>query len=153
MGMSPAINIVRADLDDVPNLVPLYRRFFVEDAIEVAPREIEANLEQMLGDPRAAVFMTIADGQICGIASASLTCGVEFGWVAEIEDLFVEPEYRRQGLARRLIEAVLKWTKDRGAHRTILVITPEAEQAHSLTALYTKFGFVRSDRILMYRRI
>ena len=144
-------DITRAGSDDVQDLVPLYERFFAEDAIEVARPEIEANLRQMLADDRAAVFVATADRQVVGLSSASLTCGVEFGWAAEIEDLFVVPKRRGQGIARRLVEVALEWADDRGARQTILVITPEAEEAQSLTALYSKFGFVRSDRVLMYR--
>ena len=131
--------------------MPLYERFFVEDAIEVGRVEIEVNLRRMLADDRAAVFIAIADRQVVGLASASLTCGVEFGWAAEVEDLFVVPERRGQGLARRLIETALEWANDRGVRQTSLVITPEAEEAQSLTTLYSKFGFVRSDRVMMYR--
>ena len=149
--MTSTFDITRAGLDDVPDLVPLYERFFAEDAIKLARPKIEANLRQMLADDRAAVFVATADGQAVGLASASFTCGVEFGWAAEIEDLFVVPKRRGQGLARQLIEIALKWADDRGARQSYLVITPEAEDAQSLTALYSKFGFVRSDRVLMYR--
>ncbi|MCA0962481.1 GNAT family N-acetyltransferase [Salipiger bermudensis] len=149
--MTTTFSITRAALDDVPNLVPLYERFFAEDAITVARPEIEANLRQMLADDRAAVFVAMAGGEAVGLASGSLTCGVEFGWAAEMEDLFVVPESRGQGLARRLVEVTLAWADERGARQTLLVITPEAEEAQSLTALYAKFGFVRSDRVLMYR--
>lgn len=149
--MSSSVDIIRAGLHDVQGLVPLYERFFAEDAIEVAHTDIADNLKQMLADKRAAVFIATTGGQVLGLASASLTCGVEFGWAAEIEDLFVLPEHRGQGLARQLIDAALRWADEWGARQIILIITPEAEEAQSLTALYAKFGFVRSDRILMYR--
>ncbi|NIZ09496.1 GNAT family N-acetyltransferase [Pseudooceanicola sp. HF7] len=149
--MTSTFNIMRAGLNDIPELIPLYERFFAEDAIKIARPEIEANLRQMLADDRASVFVATANGSAIGLASASLTCGVEFGWAAEIEDLFVVPERRGQGLARQLIELVLEWADDSGVRQSYLVITPEAEHAQSLTALYSKFGFVRSNRVLMYR--
>lgn len=149
--MSPAITVRAAALADLDRLVPLYRAFFDEDGITTPTPAIRANLAGMLSDPRARVFMAEMAEAPLGLASGTLTHGVEFGCAAELEDLYICPEARGQGLARRLARAVLDWADARGAQETYLVITPEAEADQGLTRFYEKLGFARSGRITMFR--
>ena len=150
--MTETAAVLRAAQEaDADSLAALYAEFFAEDAIEADPAALAANIRQMIGDPRACLWVAEEAGTLVGLASASLTFGVEFGCAAEIEDLYVAPAARGRGHARRLFEAALAWSEAQGAAEILLVITPEAEAAQSLTALYGKFGFRDSRRILMYK--
>lgn len=140
-----------AEFADLEPLATLYSAFFQEDGITTAPEAIRVNLGMMLRDARARVFVAEVDGAIAGFSSGSLTFGVEFGCAAELEDLYLRPEYRGQGWARDLAAAVLHWAEARGACEIILVITPEAEAEQDLTAFYRKLGFENSRRLTMYR--
>ena len=135
---------------DIEELAALYAEFFAEDAIDTADIDLDSNIRRMIRDSRARIWVAVHDGEIAGLASASLTYGVEFGSAAEIEDLYVTPEARGKGLARRLFETALAWSEAAGAAEILLVITPEAEAAQSLTKLYRRFGFRDSRRIVMY---
>lgn len=145
-----AAEIRAATPDDAASLAPLYAAFFTEDAVPVPP-DLTANLAAMLADPDAMVAILGPSATPLGLVSASLTRGAEFGLSAEIEDLYVVPEARGQGHARRLLEHAISWCEGRGARVLSLVITPEAEADQGLSALYTRFGFRDSGRLLMIR--
>ncbi|WP_444452154.1 GNAT family N-acetyltransferase [Rhodobacter capsulatus] len=145
------MTIRKATQSDIESLVPLYVAFFKEDDIATPPAAIRANLQAMLDDPRAAVFIAEDGGHVIGFSSGTLTRGVEFGCAAELEDLYVIPPKRGAGWARHLVAAVLAWASEQGATEVILVITPQAQRDQNLTAFYEKFGFKDSRRITMYR--
>ena len=145
------IDIVLAGAADAERLVPLYMAFYREDHIAVDEDRIRNNIPHMLGDARAAIWLALSDGTPVGLASASLTFGIEFGWSAEIEDLYVSPDFRGQAIARRLIETAISFAENHTAHDVMLIITPEAEATLNLSAFYAKFGFETSGRRVMYR--
>jgi GNAT superfamily N-acetyltransferase len=105
----------------------------------------------MIKDERAAIIVVDDGGGLAGFVSLSLTFGIEFGWAAEIEDLYVTPQHRGAGLARRLMNAALDWADARGATSTLAVVTPEAERSQGLTLFYRQYGFRDSMRITLYR--
>lgn len=140
---------------DIEALTDLYAAFYQEDGIPADPARIRRNLATMLRDDRARILVVPHGGPHgdvpIGMASATLTFGIEFGWAAEIEDLYVAPAHRGRGLARRLVLDVVEWARMRGAEEIILIITPEAERAQGLTRFYRNLGFSDSGRITMYR--
>lgn len=136
---------------DIAALSALYAAFFREDGIATPPQAIAENLSVMLGDPRAYIFVADTGDGLAGMSAGSLSFGVEFGWSAELEDLYVSPEFRGLGWSQPLVAAVLDWARDHGVRETVLVITPQAEQDQALTRFYEKLGFRDSRRITMYR--
>lgn len=136
--------------EDAPALEPLFRAFFAEDRIPVSP-DLAANLKAMLADDRAQIWVLEIGGEACGLASAALTRGVEFGLSAEIEDLYVAPAHRGGGHARALIETAIAWCEAQGAREIGLVIAPEAEAEQGLSRFYARFGFADSGRRVFYR--
>lgn len=63
-----------------------------------------------------------------------------YGWIM---DVFVLPEYRRGGLARRLTEQTLTWLRGKGVVFARLVASEQAKQA----GLYEKLGFTFSNEM------
>lgn len=144
------ISIQRARQGDERRLLPLYLDFYREDGIEVPEKHVARNLATMLSDERAAIWLAENNGKPIGMSSATVTFGVEFGWSCELEDLYVSPDYRGQGLSRLLLDSAVRWARSRDASQVILVITPEAEADQGLTDYYRKCGFADSRRITMY---
>ncbi|MBI4273773.1 MAG: GNAT family N-acetyltransferase, partial [Rhizobiales bacterium] len=64
-------------------------------------------------------------------------------------DLFVLPEYRRQGLARRLIDAAVGWSRARGCSGIYVTITPDGETRHRLSQFYRRLNFTSTGRTTM----
>ena len=54
------------------------------------------------------------------------------GW---IQNVYTEPEFRRRGLARRLMDVVLEWCRAEGFHTVSLHASPEGKP------LYESLGF------------
>lgn len=143
--------IRHATVPDLSLLTDLYEEFFLEAGIPAEPSSIRANLAQLIDDPRAIVLVLEEAGSLRGFSAGSLTFGVEFGWSAEFEDLFVSPSCRGRGWARKLAATVIDWATGKGADEMVLVITPEAQAKQELTRFYGRLGFRDSNRIVIYR--
>jgi GNAT superfamily N-acetyltransferase len=64
---------------------------------------------------------------------------------ALVVNVFVEPPYRRRGLARRLMVAILDWCGAAGIGRIVLHPTAAARP------LYESLGFAASDELIIYQ--
>lgn len=62
--------------------------------------------------------------------------------------LYVKPPYRRQGIAKALLEEAQTWAKKRGDRQLGLQVFPQNEAA---LALYQKLGF-QTQSLLMLKR-
>lgn len=147
--MTPAsIDATVADLD---RLAPLVAAFFKEEGIDTAPTAQRENLAAMIQDPTAMVRVIEIEGQLAGFMTATTSHGIEFGLSAEIEDLYLKPAFRGQGLARPLMEEAIAWCQKQGAQKILVVVTGEGESKLGLSAFYKHFGFKPDDRITFIR--
>jgi GNAT superfamily N-acetyltransferase len=64
------------------------------------------------------------------------------GEEAYIMNIYTEPEHRRRGLARKLMETILAWCSERGFARVTLHPSDEGEP------LYRSLGFERTKEML-----
>jgi GNAT superfamily N-acetyltransferase len=67
------------------------------------------------------------------------------GEEAYILNIYTEPEHRRRGLARKLMETILEWCCERGFARVTLHPSDEGEP------LYLSLGFERTKEMLWVR--
>jgi GNAT superfamily N-acetyltransferase len=63
---------------------------------------------------------------------------------ALVVNVYVELDYRRQGLARRLMEAILAWSREQGIERVSLHASIMGQP------LYEALGFTRSNEFVLY---
>jgi GNAT superfamily N-acetyltransferase len=103
----------------------------------------------MLNDDRCAVLLARTGGRALAVATVSSGVSLEYGYYAEIDDLYVLPSQRGQGLGRQLVEAALDWCRARGCALVLVTVTSEGEAAHRLSRFYDKLGFVDTQRTLM----
>src|SRR5262249_8574663 len=82
-----------------------------------------------------------------GIVTVSTVLYVEWGRLGEIGDLYVLPEHRRKGLARRLVEHAKSWCRTQGCSAVSVTITPAGERRHRLSQYYAGLGFAQSGRM------
>ena len=66
-----------------------------------------------------------------------------YGWIM---DVYVLPEHRRHGHARRLTEATLAWLRAKGVVFARLVASEQAKQAR----LYEKLGFTFANEMRLH---
>jgi predicted N-acetyltransferase YhbS len=82
----------------------------------------------------------------------SFDFGIEFGWAAEIGDLYVMPAARGRGLARALVEACEGLARGQGATNLQVTLTGHGETA-GLRAFYARLGFADDGRRILWRAI
>ncbi|HYP75313.1 MAG TPA: GNAT family N-acetyltransferase [Polyangiaceae bacterium] len=105
----------------LPNVESGYARFFASE----------------LSDPDVLLFTAEQAGLVVGYAYARLeardwnalldSCGA-------LHDIFVRDEQRRQGVAKRLVEAVRQGLRDKGAPRLVLHTASKNETARQFFA-------------------
>ena len=105
---------------DVPALLELIRELARFEKLE---HEVEATVESLnlsfFGPrPAAGALLARSDGELGGYAIYFFTFSSFVGragiW---LEDVYVRPQFRKQGLGRRLIEAVARIGVDHGCGR------------------------------------
>ena len=105
----PAMNIRRATIEDAAALAEFNVKMALEtEAIELIPEVIAAGVETMINNPAMGFYLVVEDN---GSLQASLMITTEwsdwrnglFWWV---QSVYVNQQYRRQGLYRKLYEQV-----------------------------------------------
>jgi aminoglycoside 6'-N-acetyltransferase I len=94
---------------DFPGWAAMRRRLWPD----ADPDELEGELAPVppLG------LVAEAEGRLIGFAEASIRNyaeGAPAGPAAYLEGIWVEPEHRRQGVARALLAAVERWAREQG---------------------------------------
>ena len=149
----PTVEIVRASAEDAPAVGELVTRFFLEEGFELPEERLEARVRTYIDQPGHAIFAARRGSEAVGVATVMTSYGLEYGWSAELEDLYVLPEERGHGLARRLVDAVAEWAASRGCSAVLVTVTPEGEHEHSLTAFYARLDFRDDGRKILERRL
>jgi GNAT superfamily N-acetyltransferase len=83
------------------------------------------------------VASSLGKDQVVGFAT--IAAGLYDG--ADLEDLFVDPAWRRLGIARHLLRQVVKTARDAGHQRLWVTGNPHA------LAFYLAVGFVQTDQV------
>ncbi len=116
------INVVKAALDNADDILK------IENACFSTPWSRQSIIES-LGNENSHFYIALADGEPAGYAGLQIFSGE--GYVTNIATL---PEYRRQGVAKALLERVLQNEAE--------FITLEVRESNtSAIRLYEMFGF------------
>jgi aminoglycoside 6'-N-acetyltransferase I len=122
----------------------LLTRFFLEEGFPLPPGGLAARVKQYLSLTHHALFLASESSTAVGVATVTSNFGLEYGWAAELEDLYVVPERRGRGVARLLVHAAAEWARGDGCTSLLVTVTSRGEDAHHLSAVYRRLGF--SDR-------
>ena len=79
------------------------------------------------------------DGSVVGFATWGETSGI-----TELEDLFVDPDYRRRGIAAALVSRIAQVLRARGAGRLEVTANPHAMEFYR-AAGFTDDGTAETD--------
>jgi aminoglycoside 6'-N-acetyltransferase I len=95
-----------------------------------------------------------AGGAALGFVEASKRLdyvnGTDSSPVAFLEGIYVVPQFRRQGVARTLVAAVMKWARAQGCHELAsdsLLWNTDAHAAHRA------LGFEETQRVVYFRKV
>lgn len=128
------------------------RRMLWPDGTE---QEHRAEMAAACANPsRFAAFVVYASsGKAAGFAEATLRSdyvnGTKSSPVGFLEGLYVAPEVRRQGVARRLVAAVEHWVKEAGCSE--LASDVELSNLES-QRMHQALGFDETERVIYYRK-
>lgn len=139
--------------DDFSGAVSLLQRFFREEGFDTPDDVIASNAAGMAALDSCALLVAEDGGQAIGVATVSMEFGIEFGWSAEMGDLYVLPEWRGIGLSRQIVAAAETWLRGKGATGYQVTVTPFAEAHHGLGRYYATLGFEGEGRLILYKRI
>jgi len=146
--------IRKANLKDLEEILRLNKALFDYETIF----NDEYNLDWTYSDTGRSYFkkmieseITIVaevDKKIAGylVASVHISSFRKFNPVAELENMYIDKECRRQGIGKKLVEEMKKEIKARGA-KTVKV--EAAFQNDSAIKFYKSFGFSEFDVMLL----
>ena len=127
----------KTDLEIVLDLLSLQ---FEEHEIEITGDRLRYAVNAMLVDPALGFFLLAQRGEnIVGLACVSLCWTLEHGGKsAWLDELYVLPEFRGQGIGHALIDAALKDAQTQGCAAVDLEVDIEHRRAEGL---YMCVGF------------
>lgn len=139
----PGLVIRTAVAADLPALQQVYRAASLSNTGDAPLLLARPEFLVFTGDGIAAGRTLVA---VAGPADSNLVVG--FATVApgqhdgpELEDLFVDPAWRRRGIARQLVQRIVNTARESGHRRLWVTGNP-----HALD-FYLAAGFVQVDRI------
>ncbi len=102
------------------------------------------HIKELLESKQAYGLEYVIDGQAVGfILGTSML--FHYGRTFEINDLAVDPQYQRRGIAKRLLEQCLEDIKEKGMVGVHLITASEGV----LPSFYEKYGFKKESRVIL----
>jgi len=152
-----------ADLQEVGRLFNEYRMFYNQNAnIEAACQYIKERMERHESVILVAKTDVESDHRTDESNDKPLSNGlnctgfvqlypsfssVSMGPIWVLNDLFVHPDYRQQGIARKLLQATKRLASERGVLRISLSTAISNKQAQ---ALYESEGYAQDTKFMYY---
>ncbi|GAA3945762.1 GNAT family N-acetyltransferase [Allohahella marinimesophila] len=139
---------IRSDLDDVAELFDKYRQFYGQPSdIQAARRFLLARVN----NGESIILLAKQGEQIVGFAQLfPAFSSVSLARTFILNDLYVSPAGRRQGVATRLLLAAEEFAKKVGAVRLTLSTATTNEPAQ---ALYKLAGWKRDENFHVFHRV
>jgi aminoglycoside 6'-N-acetyltransferase I len=119
-----------------------------------SPDAMRLEMPAMLDDPRWVVLLALwPHDEVVGMAEANTRTdyvnGCETSPVGFLEAIYVVPAARRQGVARRLVDAVAAWTRSNGLTELASDALPDNTDSHGM---HRALGFSETERVVFFRR-
>lgn len=115
--------------------------------------ELAAEMEQLLTQENAAIFLHMEQDQAVGFAQCQLRRdyveGTSTSPVGYLEGVFVEEAFQGRGYARQLVTACEEWAKEQGC--TEFASDCELSNTASL-AFHLHTGFTVANRIICFTK-
>lgn len=140
--------IRKTTLDDLEALLPLVRAYRVFYRREADAQRERAFIESHLRSGSSCIYVAEVDGSAVGFMQlfpTHSTVQLAPSWV--LEDLFVEPEHRKAGIASALLQRALEHAEETGACGMFLETANDNETAQRV---YERAGWTREGRFLKY---
>ena len=114
--------------------------------------ELEAHKEY-LTNPEMAIFLTFDGDKAIGFSHTSLRYdyveGTSGGTIGYLEGIYVDPNYRGQGVAKELVTLCENWAKEKGCAE--FASDCGLDNTNSL-AFHLNIGFEEANRIICFTK-
>lgn len=150
--MSADIHFRRAVESDLDSLIDLETAFYSAEAYPFDVDEARALLTRLLREPeRGQIWVSERDHELVGYFILTFGYSIEFHGVnAVLDELYVQPDARGQGLGKRALELAEAVCKELGIRALHLVVERRNTPAHEL---YRRAGFTAHDRHIMTKHL
>jgi GNAT superfamily N-acetyltransferase len=133
------------DIESLPALCSLLSQQLAEHHIKVPDPDLKKAISRVLDDEKLG-FLLVARivSEVVGVAYVSLNWSLEHGGrSAWLEELYVMPEWRNQGIGEKLLLKVVQQASDLGC----MAIDVEVDKTHARAEnLYRRAGFLPLSR-------
>jgi GNAT superfamily N-acetyltransferase len=143
--------IAPATPDQFPSMAALFEAQLREHGIDSPADRLIAQLRVLCEQPKHGfVLAASCETTVVGVAYAACILSLEHcGWSGWLEELYVLPEWRGQGLGTQLLDAVIAGAHERGW----IALDLEVDSGHQrVTALYARREFQPVPRSRFVRR-
>ncbi len=132
-----SMEIARVETSDLPAIGRLHEYFWGERS-DVA--SMTRTLTLLADDPDHVILVARINGECVGTATGAICHGLYGGYdtYMVVEDMVVDAEYRRMGIASALLAQLEEAARERGCNQVILLTESVREDA---VALYQANGF------------
>ncbi len=115
------ISIHEAATDDIQALLPLIDGYYASSPVPHTPDhpKLVTHMTTLIqsGNQVGGLLVAKRDGQVVGFAFLYYRFDKRhLSPVVDLNDLYVDPDARRLGIARRLMTATFEWAKHQGAN-------------------------------------
>lgn len=135
---------------DLPAAAGVYRRASLSNAGD--RDNLLTHPEYLILGPEGLIegrtFVAVEDGSVVGFATWAAA-----GGTIELEDLFVDPGWRRRGIASALVSRIVEVLRARGVQRLEVTANPHAQEFYSAAGFIdcgmagTEFGTAPRKRL------
>lgn len=134
---------------DLPGLVRLVQAFYreLQRVLEISAERVVATVGELSRNKeKGSVFVFERDGDLAGYAILATSWSNELGGtVLAVDEIYVEPAQRRQGIASDFLGLLRKVVPD-----DVKAIQLEVDRSNRpALALYRKLGFVNTGRSVL----
>lgn len=137
-----------AAIQDLDRLLPLVRAYHEFEHIDSNEADRRSALLRLLGDRDLGGIWLIYDNeQVAGYIALCRGFSIEFnGFDGFIDEFYLQPEFRGQGIGRRVLDAIRDEARDLQINALHLEVARDNERARRL---YAAAGFEARDKYLL----
>lgn len=144
--------IQTAEPADLAPILQLLNTQLREHGIVLTDQALQRATQGLIEDRALGRILTARlDGELVGVAVISFLWTLEHGGAAAwLDEVYVEPARRRDGIGRKLVEAAMQVARDSGC----IALDLEVDAGHEAAErLYERMGFRRHRRVRWVRML
>ena len=143
------IKIIEVKIEQLNTITSLFNQYMIFYKKPSNENKYKAYLKERIENKEAVIYLAYSNDNIplgfvlnyCSFSSVSL------GKTITLNDLFIHPEYRKKGIAKKLIKKTFELAKQIEAVRVDL---GTAKDNYTAQKLYEKIGFLKDEEFYVY---